>query len=353
MQRIARLAVSVLVLVPVAAAKRHLPGEAWSRYADPAEAGWSTEGLAAARALWEEIDSAAYMIVEDGVVVAAWGDCERRYMCHSVRKSFLSASVRRSTSTRARSTPRRTLARAGHRRRARADRGGEARAHRGPPALALRRLQAGRLRAAPEPQAASAAAYAPGDLLVLQQLRLQHALHDLRGRRPATKVFEAFDARTSAAPSDMQDYRPCGTATTTTSSTSRSTPPIPFRLSARDSARFGLLLYLLRGGLGRASASSARNGWPAARASYSETGQGDGGFGGYGYMWWIFDPTPNVPGPASATPRAAWAGRRSPCCPRRGWCSSTAPTPTCAQQRLQRRLPAWTLMARFLAAQHG
>ena len=28
---------------------------------------------------------------EDGAVVAAWGDVQTRYMCHSVRKSFLSA----------------------------------------------------------------------------------------------------------------------------------------------------------------------------------------------------------------------------------------------------------------------
>jgi hypothetical protein len=60
------------------------------RYADPTEAGWSRAGLAEARRQWEALDSAAWMLVENGVVVVAWGDVERRYRCHSVRKSFLS-----------------------------------------------------------------------------------------------------------------------------------------------------------------------------------------------------------------------------------------------------------------------
>jgi len=59
-------------------------------YAAPEEAGWSSTKLAEARAYYDEIDSAAVMIVYDGAVLAAWGDVSRRYMCHSVRKSFLS-----------------------------------------------------------------------------------------------------------------------------------------------------------------------------------------------------------------------------------------------------------------------
>jgi len=31
------------------------------------------------------------MVVHDGAVLAAWGDVERRFLCHSMRKSFLSA----------------------------------------------------------------------------------------------------------------------------------------------------------------------------------------------------------------------------------------------------------------------
>ena len=64
---------------------------AWMAYADPAEAGFDAEKLAEARAVWEDLPSSALMVIADGAVVASWGDVERRFMCHSVRKSFLSA----------------------------------------------------------------------------------------------------------------------------------------------------------------------------------------------------------------------------------------------------------------------
>ena len=60
-------------------------------YARPEEAGFSYEKLTEARQYAEAIGSAAVMVIYDGAVVAHWGDIETRYMCHSVRKSFLSA----------------------------------------------------------------------------------------------------------------------------------------------------------------------------------------------------------------------------------------------------------------------
>jgi len=67
------------------------PGETWQRATSPEQLGWSSEKLAAARAYSEKIGSAAVMIVDDGVVVDAWGDITRNYMCHSIRKSLISA----------------------------------------------------------------------------------------------------------------------------------------------------------------------------------------------------------------------------------------------------------------------
>lgn len=63
----------------------------WKQYATPEEAGFSSEKLAEAKALYNTLDTAAFLIIYDGKVLASWGDIERRYMCHSVRKSFLSA----------------------------------------------------------------------------------------------------------------------------------------------------------------------------------------------------------------------------------------------------------------------
>lgn len=63
----------------------------WQQLQDPAAAGWNVDGLRAAREAAERHGSAATMAAHGGRVVLAWGDIERRYECHSVRKSILSA----------------------------------------------------------------------------------------------------------------------------------------------------------------------------------------------------------------------------------------------------------------------
>ncbi len=67
------------------------PGDTWMQYADVTEAGFSPEGLARARRFWERRGSAAFLAVSGGAVVASWGDVDRRFMIHSMRKSLLSA----------------------------------------------------------------------------------------------------------------------------------------------------------------------------------------------------------------------------------------------------------------------
>ncbi len=72
-------------------AREVYPGEAWQEATTPEQLGWSSEKLAEAKEYSERIGSAAVMIVDDGVVVDAWGDITRNYLCHSMRKSLLSA----------------------------------------------------------------------------------------------------------------------------------------------------------------------------------------------------------------------------------------------------------------------
>jgi CubicO group peptidase (beta-lactamase class C family) len=67
------------------------PGAEWAWASSPESLGWSSGKLASARAYSERIGSAAVMIVDNGVVVDAWGDLERKYLCHSMRKSLISA----------------------------------------------------------------------------------------------------------------------------------------------------------------------------------------------------------------------------------------------------------------------
>lgn len=67
------------------------PGETWLKYAAPEEAGWSSQMLEVAADYCRMIDTAAVMVIYKGAVVFHWGDIERKFMCHSVRKSFLNS----------------------------------------------------------------------------------------------------------------------------------------------------------------------------------------------------------------------------------------------------------------------
>lgn len=67
------------------------PDACWMRFTNVKEAGFDPAKLEAARVIWEGLPSSAFLVIADGAVVAAWGDVGRRFMCHSVRKSFLSA----------------------------------------------------------------------------------------------------------------------------------------------------------------------------------------------------------------------------------------------------------------------
>ena len=69
------------------------PGVNWQKAVEPEKLGWSSAKLAEARNFSKKIHSAAVMIVDNGVVVDAWGEITRQFYCHSIRKSFLSALI--------------------------------------------------------------------------------------------------------------------------------------------------------------------------------------------------------------------------------------------------------------------
>jgi len=83
-------ALLLLVITALGAAAQN-PGRHWEMYRSPEEAGWSAERLAEAEALYDRSGAAAVVVVYDGRILVAWGDVTRRFMCHSVRKSLLSA----------------------------------------------------------------------------------------------------------------------------------------------------------------------------------------------------------------------------------------------------------------------
>ena len=69
------------------------PDEHWQKAIAPEQLGWSSEKLALAHEYSKKIGSDAVMIVDDGVVIDAWGDITRNFQCHSMRKSLLSGLI--------------------------------------------------------------------------------------------------------------------------------------------------------------------------------------------------------------------------------------------------------------------
>src|SRR5215472_10824083 len=70
-------------------AHNEYPGKQWTQDAKPEDRGWSSDRLAAAKAYADSIDTAAVVIVDDGVIVSQWGAITTKFKVHSIRKSFL------------------------------------------------------------------------------------------------------------------------------------------------------------------------------------------------------------------------------------------------------------------------
>lgn len=67
------------------------PTEAWFVESSPEEVGWSIEALAEARRFYDDLDSVALMVIENGRIVVSWGAIDTKFFCASIRKSYLSA----------------------------------------------------------------------------------------------------------------------------------------------------------------------------------------------------------------------------------------------------------------------
>jgi len=63
------------------------------QYVTPEEVGWSSEKLEDAEAFAAQSGYSAVMALYDGKVFFAWGDIERHFLVHSIRKPFLNALI--------------------------------------------------------------------------------------------------------------------------------------------------------------------------------------------------------------------------------------------------------------------
>jgi hypothetical protein len=94
MNRLANNIITVTVIICLSFANELIaqnPGNVWMQYAMPEEAGFSSDKLKSVTDLYEKNGASAMMVVYNGNVLLSKGDIVRRYDCHSMRKSLVSA----------------------------------------------------------------------------------------------------------------------------------------------------------------------------------------------------------------------------------------------------------------------
>jgi CubicO group peptidase (beta-lactamase class C family) len=67
------------------------PKENWEKYKHMEQSGFSEEKLAIAKTYYDSLNSSAFLIIQNGKVVADWGDINRRFIIHSTRKGILNS----------------------------------------------------------------------------------------------------------------------------------------------------------------------------------------------------------------------------------------------------------------------
>lgn len=267
----------LLVLATPLLAGTRVPGASWMHYATPAEAGFDAAKLEAAHQTWQQLPSSAFLVIADGAVVADWGETDRRFMCHSVRKSFL-AALYGIYYERGEIELNKTLADLGiddapdplldTEKRARILDLLKARSGVFHPAA-----YAGRTDSRPR------GSEGPGRYFAYNNWDFNTLAAILR-QETGADVFESFDTH-FGKPLQMQDWRISDGYYHYELDKSKY-PAYPFRLSARDAARFGLLMA--REGMWGDTRILSRNWVRRCTAEYSI----DNEVRGYGFMWWTF-----------------------------------------------------------------
>ncbi|PYV11449.1 MAG: hypothetical protein DMG07_19205 [Acidobacteria bacterium] len=279
----------VCTLLPVAAGAQSFPGKTWEQLRSPEKLGWSRERLKAARDYSATIKTAAVMIVADGRVLDQWGETETRYNVHSIRKSLLSAlygiHVREGTITLSA-----TMAELGIDDNEPSLTPEEEKATLGDLLKARSGVYHPALYETPGMKAARPrrSSHAPGTFWYYNNWDF-NVLGTVFERQTKNSLFREFAARV-AEPIGMQDFRleDCAYVTGPDSVY----PAYPFRLTARDMARFGLLF--LNNGNWRGRQIIPRDWVEESTRAHSDAG----GSGGYGYLWWVAAGGRHLPGVA-------------------------------------------------------
>jgi CubicO group peptidase (beta-lactamase class C family) len=255
-----------------------LTNSTWEMISNPESVGWSTAKLREAYGFSQDIQTAAVMIIYQGKVLYHWGDLSRKYWVHSCRKSFMSALYG-----------------------IHVDEGnidltktmGELGIDDNPPSLSdqektatVRMLLQARsgvyhpaAAEAPSMKAARPArhSHAPGTFWYYNNWDF-NVLGSILEQETGKKMFEELKSRI-ADPIGMEDFDISDCHYQLESLSIH--PAYPFRMSARDMARFGLLF--LQKGLWNGQRIISEEWIQESTTPYSDAGSGMG----YGYMWWI------------------------------------------------------------------
>jgi len=259
--------------------RNRYPGKTWEKVETPEELGWSSEKLQQARQLADSYDAAAVMIVEDGLIVAEWGETARKFNVHSIRKSFLSALYGLAVNE-AKINLNSTLAELGIDDNEPALTAEEKKAR----VIDLLKARSGiyhtalaeseQMRAM-KPKRGS---HPPGSFWCYNNWDF-NALGTIFENAMKSTIAEEFNQRI-AAPLQMEDFKVEDVQYYRGPDSVH--PAYPFRMTARDMARFGLLF--LREGEWRGKQVLPKEWVTESTKVSSLTGWGGAG---YGYMWWV------------------------------------------------------------------
>ena len=274
----ATLAATLTLALPaVAEDQPTFPGREWQT-ARPEKLGWSVRRLLEAKDYAEEIGSTAVLIVQDGKIVAQWGDVRKKVNIYSMRKSIMSALYGVAVAKHQIDLDK-TLAEIG--------------IDDKPPALTavektatvrdLLKARSGIYHAASfetnsmKERRPERGSHAPGTFWYYNNWDFNVAGAILR-RATGEDTFAAV-GQYLARPVGMEDFVPEDGRYVYDKSTDH--PAYPMRFTARDLARFGWLY--LNGGTWRDQQVIPAEWIRESTRSYSNTDRGTG----YGYMWWV------------------------------------------------------------------
>lgn len=280
-KRVFFLSFSIILwfLVGLGCSSDYSPSESWLQYQTPDSAGWSVSDLEQARQFAESIRSGAVMGIYRGHVLFAWGDVQRLFRCHSVRKSLLSGLIGIYVENNTIDLDE-TIEELGI-----DDIQPLSQTEKQATVLQLLKARSGIYHPAAketssmERERPERGSHLPGEFFWYNNWDF-NILGVIFEQKTGRKIFKAFQDHI-AQPVGMQDYK-LGEQFYQYARSKSKHPAYAFRMSARDLARFGQL-YLQNGKWDDKQVIPSD--WVRESTSgYSKVNPGTQ----YGYMWWVY-----------------------------------------------------------------